>query len=353
MSKLGFRSLCAALALMSTSAQFLTGCSTASHGESVAQTGSLSAALTTTGADGATYGFPFDAYLLVQSATTGEYIQLTGPETQINHTLPVGTYTASLYYGSGSVVLTRTEGAVTTTVPAEWTNPQPVTFDIVKGQTTPLALHFAVKGLVDLVFDTGTLQLIADVVEQAASQPGSAQVTGTYNSYYSANADDTAAYATSLAVTQGVDYPLTLGFQSTGTWTQFGGGTICVQGTLGSASAGGSPGLSLRLAELTSGSASVCVYDQGATDQVALFVNRFGAPPAGQETFLPDPNYYFYSGTFGQVGDVYDGTTLHQTALKNVALANGFFYQSVYDGSSSVQLTTSQGAFTGNLQLTP
>jgi hypothetical protein len=32
-----------------------------------------------------------------------------------------------------------------------------VAFDIVQGQTTPLALHFSVKGLTDVVFETGTL----------------------------------------------------------------------------------------------------------------------------------------------------------------------------------------------------
>jgi hypothetical protein len=110
--------------------------------------------------------------------------------------------------------------------------------------------------------------------------------------------------------------------------------------------------LALRLAELVGADVTVCVYDYGANDQVGIYPSRFGAPPSGQVMFLPDANYYFYGGFNVPLGDVYDGTTLHQTALTNVTFTNGYFYHLLYDGSGNF-LSTSQGTLSGTLQFTP
>lgn len=351
MIKSSFRSLFCALALLGSGAPLLSGCANASRGESVERAGSISVALTASGANGTVYGFPVGTYLQVTSPTVFEYVPLSGPEPQVQQTFPVGAYTASLYFQNGNVELTKTDGTVTTTVGAEWTNPQPVTFDIVQGQTTPLALHFSVKGLTDVVFETGTLQVIADVVEEDTDVAASASFEGTTNFSFSTYLDSTAAYASALAVDHGVDYGLSLGFDASGGWAQSGSHSVCQPGTLTQASSSGSDGLSRRVEQLVGGTAQLCVYDNGASDVVTLYPSRFGAPPAGQEMFLPDPSYGFYGGVIAYVGDLYDGTTLQQTQLENASLTNAYFYHQLYDATQ--ELSFAQGTFNATLQLSP
>src|SRR5438128_2392118 len=129
MSKLGIKALGLALTLTCTGVPLLTGCSSAeeSH-EKSDQVGTVKLALKTTGADGATYAFPQDAYLVVSGPAFTEYLWLYGDETTFNRTMAAGTYTATLYFGNGNTVLEKTEGGMTTTVNATWTNPQPVSF---------------------------------------------------------------------------------------------------------------------------------------------------------------------------------------------------------------------------------
>jgi hypothetical protein len=353
MMKLGLRSLCVAFSLTCATASLLTGCSTASDAqEGVDEPGSLSLALTTAGPDGASYGFPNDAYLVIQSSVFGEYIPLAGPEAQLSRTLAVGTYTASLYYGSGSVVLTKDDGTTTSTVPATWTNPQPVSFDIVKGQTTTLGLHFSIKGLSDITFDTGTLHIVTDVVEDDTTAVSNASIDGSVNLSYALNADDAAAYATALHVDLGVDYGVAVAYHATTAWQQVNSSTVCQSGLLTQATATGSSGLALRMAELVDANVYACVNDYGANDQIGIYPSRTGAAPTGQEMFLPDATYSYYGGFSAPVGDVYDGTTLHQTALAHLTFTNGFFYHFLYDASFQ-QLTTVQGTLSGTLQLTP
>jgi hypothetical protein len=351
MIKSGLRSLCCVLALLSAGVPLLSGCSHASQEEALEKSGSIELGLTAPGANGAVYGFPAGTYLQMASATIAEWVPLDGTETVLQRTFPVGSYTATLYFQNGNVELTKTDGTVTTTLDATWTNTQPVTVDIVEGQTTPLALHFAVNDLTDIVFQTGTLQVIADVVEQETDQPASATVNGTANFNYATYADASAAYASALAVDQGVDLGIALGFQATGDWTQYGSTTVCQPGTLSQASASGSDGLSRRVEQLLGGTASLCVYDTGASDQVALYSNRYGAAPAGQEMFLPD-SYSFNAGAvIYNLGDIYDGTTLHQTQLENLSLPSAYFYHQVYDATQ--ELTFVQGTLSGTLSLTP
>jgi hypothetical protein len=85
---------------------------------------------------------------------------------------------------------------------------------------------------------------------------------------------------------------------------------------------------------------------------VYIYFNRYGAPPASQTSFLPDANYAYYGGISFSTGDVYDSTTLHQTALQNLSIANGSFYHELFDASYN-ELSTVQGNFTGTLTMTP
>jgi hypothetical protein len=352
MIKSDLRSLCCVLALMSAGVPLVSGCSNAGQEEAAEKAGSIELGLTASGSNGAVYGFPVGTYLQVTSATVNEWVPLSGAETLLQRTFPVGSYTVTLYFQNGNVELTKTDGTVTTTVEAEWTNSQPVTVDIAEGQTTPLALHFAVKDLTDIVFETGTLQVIADVVEQETDQPANATVNGTTNVYYSNYADSSATYASALAVDEGVDLGISLAFQATGDWAQYGSTSVCQIGTLSQASATGSVGLSRRLEQVVGGTGYLCVYDNGASDQINLYPSRYGAAPAGQEMFLPDAAYSFTAGVvvYG-LGDIYDGTTLQQTQLENLSLSTAYFYHQVYDATQ--ELTFIQGTLNATLSLSP
>jgi hypothetical protein len=355
MLRLTFGSMCVAAALLGSA--LTIGCGhgpSASEGEA-ARTGTLSAALTTTGSDGAAYAFPSGAYLTVSSATYFEYIPIDGAGATLSKKLPADTYTAGLYYIAGSVVLDRTASAVTSSVEATWTNPQPVTFTIVDGQTTALVLHFAVQGLADLTFDVGTLQISADVVTQGVSQAGHADEVGTVNFYQEEYADPTANYASVLDIDLGVDYTHHLRFQGSSDWAQYGGGTVCKYGMLTAADTGGSSGLARRAEQVlgVDASGSICIYDQGANDYVSIYGSRYGAPPAGQESFLTDASYGFYLTVSGVIGDVYDGETLKQSLLEEATtLTNSYFGHYVYD-SSNILITQAWGTSVGTVQLLP
>ena len=352
MFKLGFRSLLCAFSLACASAPLLTGCANVDRGEAVEDGGAIDLALETTGADGAVYGFPIGTYLSAVTATSSEWIPLWGSEAVLSKTLPVGAYSVSLYFENDDVRLTRDDGTAVSEVSAAWTNQQPVTFTIAQGQTTPLALHFSVETLVDVVFDTGTLQVITDVVTVDTEQPGSARISGTTSLLEESYGDTTAPYATALDVDLGVDSAFAIGFQSTGDWQQLSSTMICQSGTISDASSPGSVGLDLRMAQFVGGVASLCVFENGASDQLSLYPSNYAAPPAGQETFLPDTQYGFYGGFSVLIGDVYDGTTLKQTELENVALVSGYFYHQIYDSASQF-ISMVQGNVNGTFQLRP
>jgi hypothetical protein len=353
MLKVTFGAVSVSLGLLASSA-LLTGCADKETPTAEAHAGTLTAALTTTGSDGATYAFPSGAFLSVSSMTTGDFIPLDGVDTVLNRKLPVGTYTATLYYAGGDVVLDRTLSGVTSSVPAVWTDSQPVSFDIVDQQTTPLVLHFKVEGLGDVTFQVGTLQLSFDVTKESAQQPTRADAQGSASFFMEEDADPTAAYATSLHIDQGVPYAYHLQLQGGGDWVNYAGGTACKYGTLGISDASDNPALALRAAEEVGASGGLCVYDQGASDYIVLYASRTGAPPMGQESFLPDASYSFYVQFGSSTPDLFDGTTLKQSLLEApLSLSNGNFYQYIYD--SSFNLVTLVGATTSpaTIQLLP
>ncbi len=337
--------------LSCASAPLLTGCSQADQGEVAEAAGTVELALSTTGADGAVYGFPEGTYLQLNTTHFSEWVLLTGAETVLRKELAAGAYTANLWFQDGNVQLVRTEGGSTSLVDAEWTNTPPVALSITDGQTTPLTLQFATEELGALAFGTGTLEVVAEVDVREVAQATSAVISGATNLSFEQYGDGAAAYATALDVDQAVDLAFSLGFQASSDWYQIGTTSVCQAGTVAEAASGGG-GLDLRLQQLLGASATLCVINQGAADEVSLSVNRYGAPPAGQEGFLPDLDYGFYGSLYGFVGDVFDGTTLEQVELQNATLSNGNFFHMVYDLLGE-QLATVQGNVTGTLQLKP
>ena len=204
------------------------------------------------------------------------------------------------------------------------------------------------------ILQVGTLQLSFDVTKENGQQPTRADAQGSANFFMDQDADPTAAYASKLHVDQGVPYAYHLQLQGGGDWVNYAGGTVCKNGTLGIGDASDNPGLAFRAAEEVGASAGLCVYDQGATDYIVLYASRSGAPPMGQESFLPDASYSFNIQVGGSTGDLFDGTTLKQSLLEApLSLTNGVLYQFIYDSSSN--LVTQVGATTspGTIQLLP
>jgi hypothetical protein len=352
MLKLTLKSVCLSSALLTASVGTI-GCADGTSEEAVGESGTLSAALTTTGSDGASYAFPPGTQLTVTRNGFTEYLPLDGTETVLQKRLPAGTYTVGVYYGVNDVTLLRTESAVTTTVDAEWSDPQPVTFEIVDDQTTSLVLHFTVTGLGDVTFDTGTLEVTAEVDNVDEAQAGAMEAVGFTNIYSETYADPTAAYASALDVETGVDYWTTLELQASGAWTQYASNVVCKEGSL---IAGGSAGAGLneRIVDVYGTVGSVCIYDYGADDIAMVYFSREGAPMAGHETFLPSPSYIFQVQVSGWVGDVYDGETLQQSAFETpLALTAGYFYNYVFDASSFSEVSRLDGNFDGTFKLLP
>jgi hypothetical protein len=351
MTKSSLRSLMMAAALVVGAPLVLAGCSDASTESPAERTGSIAAAISTTGADGATYSFPEGAYLYVQQGAFGEYFSLSGEGTTLTLDLPVGTYTLGLYYDSGSVQLERTLAGTTSLIEADWTDPSPLGFSIAEGATTPVVLHFDVEALGDVTFDTGNLEVSLDVDTDVGAEAGELDESGTFTFTDSQFADPSAEYASALSVDLGVEYAQSLNIDATSDWAFISSSTICKSGDLLAATSSSDGGLARRLAQLTGSGSSftqVCVYDYGETDLVTFYASRAGEAPAEQQGFFPGTGYQFVLYVGAYVGDVFDGTTLKQGSLSGVAVPSGFFSNYIYE--NGVLLANATGNYTGTLE---
>jgi hypothetical protein len=346
------RSVLTAVVMLSAPVMF-AGCGSA-HDSQVEQTGALSLRLTTSGG-GASYAFPQGAYLFLQSNRFGESVPLDGTETVLTKKLPVGTYTVYLIYPSGPIELEQTIGMTTKRVPANWTNPQPVTVTITEGGSTDLTLSFDVEGFGQIVFARGDLNIHLAVSSSSGASKGLSE-TGSVNFSDEQYADSSADYASALDIDTGTDYGLSFTGTASGDWYLSSSTIVCRDMQSPVLTTTFADGLAKRLAELEGGAGSICVYDMGASDYVSIIAYRFGAPPADQTSFLTGSQYYFsaYTGFF--VGDVFDGTTLNEAALgSETAFSSGSFSNYVYDYStnSAVLVSSASGTAAGSVVLTP
>ena len=347
-------SLVYALALALAAPAASVGCGRSPDKQGPERVGTLSAALATTGSDGATYTFPDSAYFTLFNGTWNGGFPLNGAETVRTQKLPVGSYTLGIVFPEGPMVLVRTIDGVTSNVPAEWTDPQPVTFEILQDQTTPVVLHFHVEGLGDVTFANGTLELSVDVIKTQVTMPGSLFEVGTVNPDSVTFADPAADYAPELAATIGTDYQQALIFAPTAGWTPVGFGGVCMDATVSSAIGSGvDDGFSRRVLELQDGIGEVCIYDYGASDFMTFYAYRSGPAPIGQQSFLP-ASYNFQITMSGSIGDVFDGTTLKQSLLETgMSVVGGNFMHYVTDPADFSIMTSLSGVFTGTFQLAP
>jgi hypothetical protein len=171
------------------------GCSASEQSPSPSpgeQTGTLSAALTAVGPDGATYSLPLSTNLMIYTAPTDGGVStfmaqlgLSGGGATQSFSVGSGSYTATLFSNYGGLppdagtpwTLTRNGDGGATSVQAVLTDPQPYTFTINAGQITNVTFHFTVLGLGSLTFSTGTLTTGVQVVS-GTTTPGHIVVTG-------------------------------------------------------------------------------------------------------------------------------------------------------------------------------
>jgi hypothetical protein len=119
--------------------------------------GTVSAAVTTVGPDGAIYALPAGTTLSLVSSASGSQtfsLAVDGTGSTESYTLPSGTYSATL---STVTSLVRTgDAGPATSVPATLSDAQPYQVIVTAGATTSLTFHFAIAGTgQNLTFSTG------------------------------------------------------------------------------------------------------------------------------------------------------------------------------------------------------
>jgi hypothetical protein len=338
----------------------VVGCSSGSGSEpadSAGQVGTLSAALSATGADGATYTFPSGTFLLIQgtSINFSDFIPLDSADTQISVKLPAGSFQASFFTNDGSPPqLNKTVGATTTLVPATPLNAQPITFDITANQITPLALHFQTSTLSDVVFTLGQLQVTLDVTQANVAtgskviESGSTTLdTVTFGSSASPEAQ------TLLAVNVGDTFNQGMVFTPTGAWALRTPGETCIDGQITSVSFPAGTGFGARMSELNAAQANVCVVDGGAQDFVSINAFTFSTPPE-QVPALPSFYDFFVFLEGSTPIDVFDGTTLKQDAFAGgLALGSVFFEHEIFDLNANDTTAFISGPMAPTFQILP
>jgi hypothetical protein len=114
--------------------------------------------LTAVGPDGATYALPPGAFLQLTWTNEGGLqnqgllFDSTSPTQSFN--VAPAAYTATLFNATS---LTRLADSGPTSVSATLVDPQPYKFTVTAGQTTSLTFHYAIAGIGDVTFSTGTL----------------------------------------------------------------------------------------------------------------------------------------------------------------------------------------------------
>jgi hypothetical protein len=341
-----------AMAWLGFASTSLSACSEVPMAPVAEELGIVSAALSVTGPDGATYAFPQGAHLV----TTEEHLawssvaQLDGSGASITQRLPEGSYRLELEFpNSASPTLLRTDtGGVQTLVSAEWIDALPYTMAIAAGRTTEVVLHFRVSGLGDLTFAVGSDHVTLAVTQSEDVRPTGGTIDGQLSPIKLDFSDPAAAYVAPLSLGIGVAQNVSMVLEVTGPWTIKYDDQACLPVSV--ATAVGDPVMFHYSQQLISATGEACITDSGAKDVLHIVVERFGRAPASQTAFLPD-TYWFVAQLFdGNFPDVFDGATLRQSALTQaVAMQDGFFQHLVYTGATT--LVDLHADFTGSFRL--
>jgi hypothetical protein len=327
------------------------GCGSSRFKGDDGKTGTLNAALQTTGTDGATYRFIDGSLITITGVTVSgsTAYPIDSTATVFTKSLGPGGYALDLLFpGYTTPHLSRTAGGVTTIVEATWTDvPKPLPFTIVASQPTNVTLHFNVPGFGDVTFSPGTLAVDMAVNNTTSTKPSSITLTGTMTATSVSN-DPSSTYTDAFGtyVSNGTPmHPTVIVTPMPGEEWSLDIQSACIMVNVTDTSAP-EPPLAARLDQVEGGSGRLCIADEGASDRLMLDLSMNGPPPASQTSSLPGTSYIRYVDIAVVIGDVFDGTTLDQAKLgAGVPISSGDFLHQLINGSSGTVMTQAQGAF--------
>jgi hypothetical protein len=327
---------------------------------SVEQTGTIEAALTAVGPDGATYALSSSAFLQLSWRNDGGaqtqllYFNSTSPSQSFD--VAPATYSATLF---NTTTLTRIADSGPTTVSAILADTQPYTFTVTAGQTTDLTFHYTIAGIGDVTFSTGTLNTHLQVDASTASA-GHVLASGTASVGWRTNGPPAlnAALAASgpVSVSYSVSATLTSGFAPA---TESSCANITGTITATADTMGNDQNFAALYNEASGGTGTVCFYDANSSilpGQMSILFFRTGAPQTMQMLSVLGP-----SGQMGEEFGVeilgtpatpfYDGSTLHLSELDQPLTIPAAQVEAIYEPNFTVLDTNNVGSVT--VQVTP
>ena len=298
-------------------AAMLAGC--AETGADEDSYGSLAAAVTATGEDGATYRLPAGTWVQVWNGTFYDSWLMDGDATVVSVEVPVGDYYVSLAHADGYTVewpLDRTNpDATTETVNSTLLTPQPVSVTVTEGAVSTLVFQFQVVNGGTVTFAHGVIDISIDV-DVTESTVGRAMFSGNYVKSYESVGPTAPPELAALLPATGDTVFHQIRVNVLGDWVQTSSNSACSSVQLVS----GIVSLSLfdvtREAWYPDASAQLCVYGNVYAPFIYISSSRSGAALTPNFQALGDYQFYFQQAMSTTLPDaVFDGETLDLGAL--------------------------------------
>jgi len=328
----------------------LAACAETEPGESDSY-GSLAAAVTATGTDGATYRLPAGTYVQVWNDTFYDYWSMDGDMNVLSVEVPVGDYYVSLTHANGYTVewpLDRTNpDATTETVNSTLLTPQPASVTVTEGMTSSMVFQFQVVDGGTVTFAHGLIDFSIDV-NVAESTVGRAFFTGTYTKDAETFSPTAPPELVPMVHPLGASIYHHIRVSVVGDWVQTSSNSVCSTATLLGGTVSNSYVELSREAWTGGATAKLCVY--GGAYAPFLFVVSERAGPAVTATFSTltgVDSFYFYQQISTVLPDaVFDGDTLDLGAMTGTFTLSGSVSSQIYalpTGSSSYESWYSDG----------
>ena len=337
---------------------FACGAPDTSPSQENARVGTLEAALSAVGPDGATYSLQQGTFLQLinQGAYNGVYFN-TQQATQ-TFSLPAGSWTANLFTPNGTTTgwqLNRAADGGTSSVPATYVDTNPYSFTIAAGQTTGLVFHFNVGGVGPVTFTSGSLATSLQV--DAGTSPAKGGALAGTATYYHGNYNGSAAFNSLMSVTTTTTSNFTMSLTLTGPFTM-NPDQACAPFSATMTATSSHAGVQANLNELSGGTGQICIGDANQNHQVQITVNRAGTPNTAALKAVLTTSSSFYGSFIGtSPTPLFDGTTLSLQKLSGavpltLGSVDALLY--IYDGSGNILAGTyGTGNDSDTLAITP
>jgi hypothetical protein len=340
-------------------------CSAQNTGAVAESTGTLEAALSAVGPDGATYTFESNDYFDVNSSPYNPDFNAVGfglnGSGNITTSFPVGGYVGTLYGGTTSAdggvtvfTLVRTIDGGSSTVQATLLDSGTYPFEIVAGQTTSITIHLNVAGLGTVTFSTGTLSVGTSITQSDGGGSGAVLVGS--STVTSQTLGGPAAVQTALTTAAGSAFAYSATVTFAVPWTPE-VGSVCAIGTAQmTVPAGASTGAATLLGELNGASSEVCVEDN-TTGQVTVSIYRTGTPQTAALKAATTDSISFQLNSYGSLGfQAYNDTSFFPQKIASPVTLTGFnAYANVTDNTTGTTLDSlsTSGTTGSSLVVTP